>query len=66
MACKLCIWLRLSQVRGVQWHEKTAYFAVTAMRWSFDKFTNYGPKMTEKKWMFRICFLETVRSNTGS
>ena len=49
----------------MQWHEKTAYAAVTLMRWTFDKFTNYGPKMTEKKWMFRICFLETVSPPAG-
>lgn len=36
------------------------------MRWSFDKITNYGPHMTEKKWLFRIGFLETVRCSPTS
>ena len=27
--------------------EKTGYWAVTAMRWSFDRVTGYGPNMSE-------------------
>lgn len=44
----------------MQWHEKTGLWAVTAMRWSFDKLTGYPHNMTEKKWLQRIVFLETV------
>lgn len=44
----------------VQFFEKTGLWAVTAMRWSFDKITGYPHNMTEKKWLQRIVFLETV------
>jgi threonyl-tRNA synthetase len=48
-----------------QWHEKTGYWAVTAMRTVFDKVTGYGPNMNEKKWLVRIVFLETVAGVPG-
>lgn len=44
----------------LQMYQRTGLWAVTIMRWTFDKFTNYGPKMSEAKWMTRILFLETV------
>ena len=50
----------------MQFHEKTGYWAVTAMRSSFDFITNYGPgKMDECKWLQRIVFLETVAGVPG-
>ena len=33
----------------LQFQEKTGYWAVTAMRWTFDKMTGYGPNMNEGK-----------------
>ncbi|CAK0779397.1 hypothetical protein CVIRNUC_004763 [Coccomyxa viridis] len=49
-----------------KFHEKTGYWAVTAMRSSFDFITNYGPgKMDECKWLQRIVFLETVAGVPG-
>lgn len=30
------------------------------VRWAFDKATGYGPNMTEKLWLRRIIYLETV------
>ena len=56
----------LSACWVLQWHEKTAYWAVTAMRKSFDLITGYGPNMTERKWLVRILFLETVAGDAGS
>ena len=51
---------------ALQFHEKTGYWAVTAMRSSFDFITNYGPgKMDECKWLQRIVFLETVAGVPG-
>ena len=51
---------------AMQFHEKTGYWAVTAMRSSFDFITNYGPgKMDECKWLQRIVFLETVAGVPG-
>ncbi len=50
---------------GAQWSERTGYWAVTAMRWSFDKITGYGPNMNEGKWLQRIVFLETVAGVPG-
>ena len=50
----------LMSITMLQWHEKTGLWAVTAMRWSFDKITGYPNKMTEKRWLQRIVFLETV------
>lgn len=50
---------------AAQWHEKTGFWAVTAMRWSFDKITGYGPNMNEGKWLQRIVFLETVAGVPG-
>lgn len=35
------------------------------MRKSFDLITGYGPNMTEKKWLTRIVFLETVAGVPG-
>lgn len=49
----------------LQWSEKTGFWAVTAMRWSFDKITGYGPNMNEGKWLQRIVFLETVAGVPG-
>lgn len=46
-------------------YQRTGLWAVTIMRWTFDKFTNYGPKMSEAKWMTRILFLETVAGVPG-
>ncbi|CAL8469907.1 g9449 [Coccomyxa elongata] len=48
-----------------KWSERTGYWAVTAMRWSFDKITGYGPNMNEGKWLQRIVFLETVAGVPG-
>ncbi|KAK9915530.1 hypothetical protein WJX75_000385 [Coccomyxa subellipsoidea] len=48
-----------------KWSEKTGFWAVTAMRWSFDKITGYGPNMNEGKWLQRIVFLETVAGVPG-
>ena len=48
----------------LQFSEKTGLWAVTAMRWSFDKLTGYPHNMTEKKWLQRIVFLETVAGQT--
>ncbi len=45
--------------------EKTGYWAVTAMRKTFDLVTGYGPNMNEKKWLLRIVFLETVAGVPG-
>lgn len=51
---------------GMQFHEKTALWAVTAMRSSFDLVTGYGPgRMNECKWLVRIVFLETVAGVPG-
>lgn len=51
---------------GLQFHEKTAFWAVTAMRSSFDFITGYGPgRMDECKWLQRIVFLETVAGVPG-
>jgi hypothetical protein len=30
------------------------------MRWTYDKATGYGDKMTEGMWLQRMIFLETV------
>ena len=50
----------------LQFHEKTAFWAVTAMRSSFDLVTGYGPgRMNECKWLRRIVFLETVAGVPG-
>lgn len=50
----------------LQFHEKTALWAVTAMRSSFDLITGYGPgRMNEGKWLQRIVFLETVAGVPG-
>ena len=50
----------------LQFHEKTAFWAVTAMRSSFDLMTGYGPgRMDECKWLRRIVFLETVAGVPG-
>jgi hypothetical protein len=48
-----------------QFHEKTGLWAVTAMRWSFDKITGYPHNMNEEKWLQRIVFLETVAGVPG-
>jgi len=50
----------------VQFHEKTGLWAVTAMRWSFDKITGYPHNMNEEKWLQRIVFLETVAGQHSS
>ena len=53
-------------MHGLQFHEKTALWAVTAMRSSFDLITGYGPgRMNECKWLQRIVFLETVAGVPG-
>lgn len=44
----------------LQLFQTTGLYAVTALRWSFDKVTRYGPEMTEAKWMTRVLFLETI------
>ncbi|KAK3106320.1 hypothetical protein FSP39_017656, partial [Pinctada imbricata] len=46
--------------------DKMAFYSVKVMRKSFDIFTlfNFGER-TEKKWILRICFLETVAGVPG-
>jgi threonyl-tRNA synthetase len=46
-------------------YEKTGLWAVTAMRWSFDKITGYPHNMNEDKWLQRVVFLETVAGVPG-
>ena len=46
--------------------KRYAYGLMTFARSSFDFFTNYGKgKMTVKKWLFRMIFLETVAGVPG-
>jgi len=46
--------------------DKLAYYAVQATRRSFDIVTGYNPeKMTEREWMNRAIFLETVAGVPG-
>ena len=44
----------------LQLYQTTGLYAVTALRWTFDKATRYGPQMNESKWMTRVLFLETI------
>lgn len=44
----------------LQLYQKTALWAVTAMRWGFDTMTGYPKNMDEKRWLQRMVFLETV------
>jgi hypothetical protein len=46
-------------------HEYTGYYAVQALRRSFDFVTGYGSEMNEKKWLRRMVFLETVAGVPG-
>lgn len=48
------------RVAGVQLYQKTALWAVSAMRWGFDTATGYPNKLDECRWLRRIVFLETV------
>lgn len=41
-------------------HDRIGYTAIQAMRWAFDVATGYGAQMSEKQWMRRFIFLETV------
>lgn len=41
-------------------HDRIGLSAIQAMRWAFDKATGYGAEMSEKQWMLRFIFLETV------
>ncbi|KAK9801855.1 hypothetical protein WJX73_002097 [Symbiochloris irregularis] len=45
--------------------QSTGLYAVSIMRWTFDKMTGYGADMNEAKWMTRILFLETVAGVPG-
>jgi threonyl-tRNA synthetase len=43
-----------------------AYYVMKFFRTTFDTFTGYGEgKMTVKKWLFRMIFLETVAGVPG-
>ncbi|KAI7839061.1 hypothetical protein COHA_007203 [Chlorella ohadii] len=41
-------------------HEKAGYWAVQALRRGFDMATGYGHDMSERRWLRRFVFLETV------
>eukprot|EP01125_Pyxidicula_operculata_P007925 TRINITY_DN2674_c0_g1_i1.p1 TRINITY_DN2674_c0_g1~~TRINITY_DN2674_c0_g1_i1.p1 ORF type:complete len:287 (-),score=56.82 TRINITY_DN2674_c0_g1_i1:197-1057(-) len=46
--------------------EKLAYYSVETMRFGFDVFSGYYfGEMTEKKWLIRLIFLETVAGVPG-
>ncbi|PNH12106.1 Alternative oxidase, mitochondrial [Tetrabaena socialis] len=46
-------------------HQRIGLGVVRIARWSFDRATGYGPKMTEAKWLQRMIFLETVAGVPG-
>jgi len=46
-------------------HERTGYYGVRILRSTFDFITGYGKNMTEKKWLTRFVFLETVAGVPG-
>ena len=52
--------LCLNVLDSMQFYQKTALWAITAIRWGFDKVTGYPNRMTENRWLLRIVFLETV------
>nr|QQY98950.1 alternative oxidase [Anadara broughtonii] len=50
----------------VKFVDKMAYYSVKAMRKSFDILTRFDwGERNEKKWVLRICFLETVAGVPG-
>ncbi|KAJ3188058.1 inducible alternative oxidase 2 [Irineochytrium annulatum] len=54
------------KIGGVR--DAIAYACVRTMRFAFDSATNYSDKvgvMTERQWLNRICFLETVAGVPG-
>lgn len=48
-----------------QAREKVALVAVRLLRWGFDAASGYGPGMSERQWLRRILFLETIAGVPG-
>jgi threonyl-tRNA synthetase len=51
--------------KPVTFHQKTGYWAVWALRSTFDRITGYSGTMTAGKWLTRMCYLETVAGVPG-
>lgn len=51
--------------KPVAFHDWTGYYGVRVLRSTFDLITGYGRNMTEKKWLTRFLFLETVAGVPG-
>ncbi|PRW58530.1 alternative oxidase [Chlorella sorokiniana] len=49
----------------VKAYEKAGYWAVQALRSGFDMATGYGHDMSERRWLRRFIFLETVAGVPG-
>ncbi|GAB4823658.1 hypothetical protein N2152v2_010704 [Parachlorella kessleri] len=45
--------------------DKVGYAAIQALRWGFDRACGYGPNMSERQWLRRMLFLETVAGVPG-
>lgn len=45
--------------------EKTGFWAVQSARWTFDRLTGYSEHNSEKVWLHRMLFLETVAGVPG-
>lgn len=49
----------------LQAHERAGHLAVRVLRRSFDWASGYGPGMSERQWLRRILFLETIAGVPG-
>ena len=49
----------------LQVRDKVGYAAIQALRWGFDRACGYGPNMSERQWLRRMLFLETVAGVPG-
>lgn len=45
--------------------DRVGFAAVQVLRWCFDRASGYGPNMSERQWLRRILFLETVAGVPG-
>jgi threonyl-tRNA synthetase len=57
--------VRPSHRPPVKMHEKVGYYSVQACRTLFDVFTGYSTEMSERKWLARFLYLETVAGVPG-
>ena len=49
----------------LQLRDRVGFAAVQMLRWTFDRASGYGPNMSERQWLRRILFLETVAGVPG-